>query len=108
METEAGVSATFAAPLVSLIPLESSVSFKGVATAGGLTSIMKPPAPGRSLIVSLIESVKRAFICGTAGVAGHSPVPQKQPVQIGQSVSPPSNSTQTPAPTGGIAKSPTL
>src|SRR4051794_23218966 len=107
METDAGVSATFAAPFESSIPLASNFSLSGVATAGGLTSIVKPPAPGRTLIVSLIEAVESTFICGTAGVAGHSPMPQKHPAQIGKSGSPPSNSTHTFAPTGGIANRPT-
>src|SRR3954454_20196888 len=70
-------------------------------------SIVTPPAPGRSLSVTVAVSVLRTFICGSAIEAGHSPTPQKQPLQIGDSVLPPSNSTQTLAPTGGSAKNPT-
>ena len=77
------MSFTLDEPLVSSIPDASNTSFSGVGTAGGLTSSVKPPPPGRSLSVSVTPSVLKTFICGNAGDAGTSPVPQKQPLQIG-------------------------
>ena len=82
-DTLTGVSFTLAAPFVISIPLELNASLSGVATTGGLTSMVSPPAPGRSLSVSVMPSVLNTFICGIAGVAGASPTPQKQPLQMG-------------------------
>ncbi len=66
-----------------------------------------PDEAGMSLRVSVMPSVFQTFIWGRAGKAGTSPIPQKQPLQIGKSGLPPSNSTQTLAPTGGTVKKPT-
>ena len=57
--------------------------FSGAPTTGGFTSSVKPPPPGTSLTVNVIPSVLKTFICGTAGEAGTSPAPQKQPARIG-------------------------
>ncbi|MCP4655726.1 MAG: amino acid adenylation domain-containing protein, partial [bacterium] len=67
-------------------------------------------------VVAILAVVKAGGVylpvCSTltsarGGLAGASPSPQKQPLQIGRSRSPASNSTQTLAPTGGMAKKPT-
>ena len=46
-DTLAGVSLMLEEPLESSIPDESITSLSGVETAGGLTSSVSPPPPGR-------------------------------------------------------------
>src|SRR5690606_27099031 len=82
-DTLAGVSFTLAAPLLSSIPATSQTIFRGVATAGGFTSRVNPPAPGRSLRVIDMHAVLNTFISARAGTAGTSPTPQNPPAQIG-------------------------
>ena len=56
--------------------------------------------------VSVIASVFHILMAGSPP-CGAWLSPQKQPTQIGYDGSPPSNSTHTPAPAGGIANRPT-
>ena len=55
-----------------------------------------------------IEKVFKIDDYSAMAIAGVSPVSQKQPVQIGRSGLPPSNSTHTFASIGGTAKMPAL
>ncbi len=80
IDTLTGESLTLAAPLLISIPVASQTSLSGVGTAGGPTSSVKPPAPGRSLRVRVMPSVFSTFISASAGSAGTSPTPQKQPL----------------------------
>ncbi len=56
------------------------------------------------------KSLRRIFFVVGVGVAvwsmGTSPVAHQVPLQIGRETSPASNSIQTPAPIGGMAKKP--
>src|SRR5260370_9799464 len=72
-----------------------------------VVSIVMPPAPFVSSRVIVATSVLSTFFSGTAGFTGISSCAQKQPVQIGYSVSPCSNSIQTKASLGGTRNSPT-
>jgi hypothetical protein len=105
--TDAADISILAAPMLSSIPAAVIDNFIGMGTAGAPTSMVSPPAPGRSLSCMVIASVFHTLTWGTAGAAGTWPAFQKQPVTIGRSGSPASNSTQIPAPTGGTANSPT-
>jgi len=83
MFTVTGSSFTLAPPFEISMPDEVQAILSGVDTAGGAISTVNPPAPGRSLRVSVTEPVLITFCSATAGEAGHSPVPQKHPLQIG-------------------------
>src|SRR3954451_281243 len=110
MATPAAVISIFEALRLMVIPADVISTFAASATAGGLTSRMTPPPPGRSFSVRVTASVLRilaAICCGPGAGLGASPVPQKPPDQIGKSTSPPSNSTQSWAPTGGVMERPT-
>src|ERR1051325_5336815 len=91
-------------PLSMVIPVSLISIFAPVA----VFRTMPPVGPGASLMSRVVWPVvwkRRCAIVGGVEVAaeGTSPVPQKQPLQMGLSGSPPSNSTQTFASTGGIA-----
>src|SRR6266568_3920738 len=58
-------------------------------------------------MVIVPQSVLRTFFSGAASDTGTSSSLQKQPLQIGQSRSPCSNSIQTEALTGGMRNHPT-
>jgi hypothetical protein len=69
-------------PAESSIPPGPSTSLTGIETAGGLTSIVTPPAPGASLSVILIALVAIILICSSPG-AGDSPACHWQPAITG-------------------------
>src|SRR5689334_20649286 len=73
-----------------------------------LVSIVMPADPSLSLMVIVPQSVLRTFVSGVPSEAGDSSSLQKQPLHIGQSRSPCSNSIQTEAFTGGIRNQPTF
>ena len=84
-DTDAGLELDAGAAVAdSSMPARVSTIFSGVATTGGDTSIVTPPAPG-----SVVDGQRHAVglehlrVRRAAGCAGTSPVPQKQPVQIG-------------------------
>ncbi len=99
-------STTRTALLISIVPSST------------FTVIRFTPSESESVIVCLTssratirpKSLRRIFVVGCAGAPawsiGTSPVAHHVPAQIGRETSPASNSIQTPAPIGGIAKKP--
>ncbi len=77
-----------------------------------LLSMIPPVGPGTSLmtmpfwsgVCRVMPNKAGGTACARAGTSAAEP--QKQPVQIGKSGSPCSNSTHTPAPIGGTEKMP--
>src|SRR4051794_17555719 len=103
IDTDEVVSVTREPPRDSSMPADVRDSRIGALTAGGPTSMVRPPPSRRSLRVTVIASVFHTLTAGSPA-RGVSRSRHRAPARIGQSASPPSNSTQICAWTGGAAE----